>query len=1023
MAQQVAEVDVLQGQVRNPVWGQQARGLAPNFVLNLTPNRNGGLTPYGRKTRLQDNSSVDVTLPGPDRLIGYDETGISSFLDDSDDLLLFRGRTTYEQQRSSYGFNRKGFVHLDAAGAYRSRDAYLLLDRENRAVEPLSIGIQATVTAGEPTTERDAVPTQCYQIAVGSGFTVMGGAGGDLYTAIGDADFVQTHTGSGTVTGIGYGNGRFIAIINNKAYYSTDAQTWTEVDVLTQAGSTGYITRAKHITADIWIAVGSRIWRTADGGANWTQVDSLNVSQSWYVADLAYNPDDGSLLAPSTHRYPSKEDPTHIFAASVEGEKGASWDFLHKRAAWAGISPVGVGQYGVAQDMTPDGFTPNQAIFNRNEIAYGKGKYVVITSNGRVSGSDGTGVYVVAPGTIASPTANSDVYGKWTFTPWATLPGSVSVNAVAYDHKSETFVAVGREGSEPRVWNSPDGKSWSQVTSLQDQMMEAGGVWVRDVAFDEDGRAYYAVTMEGMAESVLFTSGATSLASGTYGVYTVAYLNTPAGRLVFEMQHSSLNVQGEFGGRIEITAPLKSQILGTDSASNPNRWLWSHSVTDRNAILDDLRYDVYVQQQSEVIEGVVPENTIRYAFTEPFPDSGDGSPQRSIDEMPLGRQIVLRGLPTTSALEGALTALHQGRMWGMASQDEDHWHVDHDGISPEIANQANRFVLCYSEVGWANLMSDQSFIPIQPTQSTRFTGLLSTPQGLLVMFDNEIHIVTGDPAFDNVTVELYSDFVGCDYDRVNDQHIRPCKVGGAPFVVWTGKIWALSGGANEVSATQWLPDDQFIQVAPEPQTRSLLGLTVSGAVLRYILDKDYWFSDIAGASTQPATPVKMMLPNCACESGDNTRFLVHTGGTTPSLDGAVYTTRIDGSPATPFIVWPDLDMGMPDRRKALHVVKATFEGENIMGLLYDRTDPSFDANAVPVMWYYSANYNSQPVPPVLRYPNAVSPRWVGTLSWRTAVGTAKGDTFTVQLRLSGMDYEDAIRLPIKFFFSAGGELR
>lgn len=78
MAQQVAQVEALQGQARNPVGG----GTQPHTVVNLVPHRLGGLTPFGRRTRLQRDGS-DVSVPPSSALVGYDETGVASFVEDA----------------------------------------------------------------------------------------------------------------------------------------------------------------------------------------------------------------------------------------------------------------------------------------------------------------------------------------------------------------------------------------------------------------------------------------------------------------------------------------------------------------------------------------------------------------------------------------------------------------------------------------------------------------------------------------------------------------------------------------------------------------------------------------------------------------------------------------------------------------------------------------------------------------------------------------------------------------------------
>lgn len=81
MAQQSLDVDVLTGQARNPTYAQNTRGTVPEMVLNLVPDQEGGLSPYGRRVRLQKDES-NVNIPEPVALVGYDETGVSSFVED-----------------------------------------------------------------------------------------------------------------------------------------------------------------------------------------------------------------------------------------------------------------------------------------------------------------------------------------------------------------------------------------------------------------------------------------------------------------------------------------------------------------------------------------------------------------------------------------------------------------------------------------------------------------------------------------------------------------------------------------------------------------------------------------------------------------------------------------------------------------------------------------------------------------------------------------------------------------------------
>lgn len=412
-----------------------------------------------------------------------------------------------------------------------------------------------------------------------------------------------------------------------------------------------------------------------------------------------------------------------------------------------------------------------------------------------------------------------------------------------------------------------------------------------------------------------------------------------------------------------------------------------------------------------------PEYTLRYAFTEPFP-AGSGEqpvPGRALKDLPLGRQLLSVGNPTTAAFEKSLTALHNGRVWGMAAQDESRWNAS-DDISLQIANQANRFVLCYTEIGWANLMSDQSYIPLQPTQSRSLTGLVSTPSGLLVMFENEIFLITGDPAFGNVAVELYLDMVGCDVGA------KPVKIGGVPFVIWGGKVWTIQAGqATEVGREQWLASDPFVRLAPEPQTHSLLALTESGLVFRYSLDDEFWLTD---PSSRVAGQVEEMLPNCNCLVGENTRFV--------TVGRSVHTTRRDGSPDVPFVYWEGLDWGAFSRRTALHLLKAGVEGPVSLAGGYAS---GVSASSLPHVFYRAQNESNassglevvgpvsgSPVAARRHYPGLVGGRPRAALHWRFPLRRLKGEALDVRLVLAGFSYGDALRLPGEFVVSVGGQV-
>lgn len=907
-------------------------------------------------------------------------------------LKLFKGRTLYEQQSPSYSDSiLEHLVHLDTAGAYASRDAYFLFDSEGVPVEPIVSKAEASVITGSPLSNGSMSFTPI-EVHFGNGnFMAISARSIWRRNADGSWDEVYTESDGGALDfqRIAYGGGRWVAgqggddSTSGKAFVSTDdGDNWTSANI----GQNGRITAIVHRDSTNWLIA---VWhagnsltylaRSTDGAATF----AIESSGDWasVMPDGATFPDSGATpyLTFMVENYPPGFGKADGWILRVtDNFATAYWQ-------WS-LS-------GVIFDRDIYRFDANarRVLFIEGEGG-GRGTLVVMHSDGRVNTTKVVGQGGAQNGQVQRYSGITE------------SGGSVSVRDAAYDPVGKallacgSFTPTGGGTPEARAWRSTDlGKSWTRMDDVELAMVTS----ITTVAVDDQGDALF---LNGT--SWTFTGTTRGLAGGQYNVYVISYFNSPAGRVVYDIQRTVQTT--EDGGSIGFTAS------GKDWIQTNNTWMPSGFAAK-------LRFDVYVQLVAESIgeEGITPENTIRYAFTEPFPDGSDEVTDidRSLDELPLGRQAVSRGLPTTAVFEKRMTAVHQGRVWGLAHQDETEWQVENDGISPEIANQFNRFVLCYTETGWANFMSDQSFIPIQPTQSSRFTGLISTPMGLLVCFDNEIHVVTGDPAFDNVTVELFTDLVGNDYDQENDRLIRPAKVGGMPFVTWNGKIWALSQNAQDISESQWLSSDPFIQIVPEPQNRSLLALTQSGLVFRFIIDKQFWFTDAVTGPGDTFT-IDLMLPNCVCESGDNTRFLQEDSGASD-----VYATRRDGEADTSYLQWGDIDFGVLERRKALHLVKAGFEGSMFSLGNYDRGDPGFDPAVVPNLFVFTNNDAFASIPPVLRYPNSTLPRATGVLNWRTPVGVTKGDSFALMLVLNGVGYPDSIRLPVKLYFSSGGELR
>lgn len=934
---------------------------------------------------------------------------------------LYRGRQLHISQAEYDDASRA--VHMDAAGAYLARDRFMVLSRDLPA--PLQGQPDRTIR----------IPVEPLQGATASS---TAGSGSPMQ----NEEFLFNDT----VVEVEHGNDTFMAITQRGIWRRELSGSWELVYDLNTENPSGLNFQRIRYAAGTWlVAQGGNndtqgvVLRSVDDGDNWASTTLAGVGRITFMergpgshwmlgawrglGGISESTIYRSLDSGATWSGPRQEGAGAVFADGVYfndrdifiiqeypatgyGLADASVgytgnDFFEAYWRWALNGPLG------APQSTQNLFRTHQlarrvAMSSNNDV-------VVVSSDGRVS--------TVTLGVRGDIRQVSRIAGMSSET-----GGAVRVNDLAYDPVGNAFIAVGGftpdgEAAEARAWRSTDnGLSWTRLGDVERAMLTP----IVSLAMDGQGNALYL-----SSSRWAFSGTRRGLEGGEYNIYVVSYFNTHAGKFVYDMHYTTLTT--EDGGSISFSAPDKAAIL----AANQYRYdddlgEWVGWITpEYEPILDDLRFDVYIQATGEPILGEEVIYTIRYAFTESFPEEGEAI-DRTIDALPLGRQLILHGEPTTAVFEKRHTALHNGRIWGMAAQDEERWPTA-DVASPEIANQHQRFVLSYSEVGWANLISDRSFVVIQPTQSTRFTGILSTPSGLLVMFENEIHLVTGDPAFGNVSVELYLDLVGHDPPADDDDPgPQPCKVGGVPFVIWNGKLWVLQAGqAQQIGQEQWLRNDPFKRISPEPQTRSLLALTESGSVFRYMLDDQFWLTDPMTRNGE-ANEVQELLTNCACETGDNTRFML--------ADGGLWSTRTDvgqggEGPDSPHVYYRDIDFAALDSRTSLYLVKVGLEGYILEGE-YDRDSIGFDPDLIPALFYAAANeFNGaldivDPLAaggliPYIRQNNRRS----NTVTWRLPLARTRGSSLDVRLELRGFDYEDVLKLPVQLIFSRGGVVR
>lgn len=972
MPQQVLDVPQLVGQNRNRVRGQRGEEpVSPYRVYNLVPDRQGGYVAYGRRVRLQKDE-VDVFIPDITRLIGFDQLGISSYRQSPSDLSsfrLFKDDTYYIPEPFEYQFFNAGdVVHIEGAGAYLDRNRYYVLSADDDPMQPVTVEFSASA---------DAVPETTTGEVSGVGNVVdieFGGPSNDTFIMVTGGGYVVRSTDGGATwsdqaidTGIAfncviYANGRWIISTSTGiAYYSTDnGLNWVQSNI---NGSGLFVGSVSYVAGNSLLAAGERVWVSTDLGDTWTDEGQVGTTTIRRLASLGSAPEPG-------------------FPYSIRSV----------------------------------GWNNNRLVVNQNpaNFALSTITHYSILTLGRVANAgtvwvetDNSTRWVAVNGRAPGEAGHGQVYTTTTSQAFSANWSSVNLQGTLFKVKFNAirniWVIVGTHNGEPRVWQSANGETWTRVTEIEDQLMEDFGTMaLYSVAFDAQGNAIYVGSNGRFASS----GSQVALRRGTYNVFFVTYFDTRAGRFVCDFNRQSLTLDQPFGNLITLGSSSQQGLV------NLNPWMDAE-------IAEKMRFDVYVQylpeggdieRDEEGISSLRAETTIRYAFTQEFPESGDDfvSLERDLEALPLGRQLVTSGAATTAVFEKSRTAIHNGRVWAMANQDEDRWAIT-DGISPEIANQSNRFVLSYTETGWANLMSDQNYIPIQPTQSEEFTGLLSTPSGLMVMFDNEIFLVSGDPAFGNLSLELYLDMAGC------DQGVTPCKIGGLPFVIWDGKVWMLQAGeVSEIGRDQWSPLDPFVRIAPEPNSRSILVRTKGGIVHRYVVDDSFWMTDPVNRDDEP---ILEML------SAPDVRFV--------QSDGAVWVVDRDETPDVPHIVYRDLDFGFPERRTPLYVTRLGIEGP-LAAAIYDREDAGYDADDVPALFYTSGastngdtyeTLNALPTGGVPSRMDTLGNRDVGVVGWKLPLRSTRSFTIDVRLEMRGMSYEDTLRPPLRFTFAAGGDFR
>lgn len=856
-------IPALLGLDRNRVSGVDE--LAPDHLVNFMDARGGGYTPAGAWA-----GSPDVSWSGFPGFVGSDAMGLASLRSGA-----VSGEYRYGLYRGGGSFVSGSFAggpgagshygaHVPGVGAYASIDRFLVQDRDGNVVEPGDFGGGSGFVApgvgdasGEPVYDSVGsfdVAAMDYD-SVLDRWVAVGGSAGTFAWAYRDGD------GEWTSGSVSVGSGRRVRALtrtsttwvavgaNGLVMRSDDGVVWSDDSF----GSHNFV----DVTADpasgrVWAAPGVHapgssdryIRASSDHGANWSTFDPDN-----YMS--------GSEMFPIALRFESLHNSLAIIYSNGLPSSTTpylrSWDF--SASGWRELTTSGSSVITLQLGVT----TLNAGGDSTYKLRLGAGNRALIlyglTPDGNYGLSEvdlggNLGRYIVPDLPLTDGVGFGDavwVNGEW--------------------------VVVGR-GSRRFVGGA--GAEWEELPFIQGDYTAAA----------TDGAVVIAGGVGGMIAE--FTPVGV-MALGRYEVLFLVSLMTAAGKLVV--------YAGEDDFRVNVPA-ARSALAHSWSGADPD-------------FAVNLTTDVYVRFTPRVFDEelgvwVINEPTGGYTHAA----SLAGGESWSVDAPGVGSQVLgISGGVAVAAFRNSdsanVVAEHNSRVWFQAGGSYA-WRVLMGAFDfPTLEDERT---VAFSVGGFVNLVELDGWLRLAATQSESLNGMLPSPQGLLILFDNEVFSLTGDVALNNLQALLFPDNVGL---------TAGCKAvlaGGVPISLWRGKLWALqSGVAQDVAAPVWRADDEFVDVVSDPLTRSAVALTVGGSLFALRTDTGFWFE----LPSVPAGGTERLLGSpsgfrAASEDGAFTRVREFVGGVL--------------SPAVPEVAWLNLDAGDALRRDNWLNFRFSFEG-------------------------------------------------------------------------------------------------
>ena len=671
---------------------EENSSIMPSLVKNLTQTFRRGLTPFG------DTGELAAVLP--DEVIGHDNYGLISIEEEAGSYALYDASgsgTLHGQVSSPYPPGGK-MTHIPMVGTYRSKDQFLVLDRDGNVAEPVSYNITSIQ-------EDDPAPA-----------LLESGTSG-VETALWDGDRIILGAANGRIT-----------------YSEDNGETWTEVQIGTGGAATIQI-RALAFSGNMYVAVGNSgyYWASDDAtdAGSWVQYragDDIGANAHGAVdnpdfKDVYFNGAIWAMVANSNYiaTAPPIFDPTLIDFTQQNPNNADDFRALAYDSSTNRWTVVVDSPFSGINDSTfrtsADNFTnlpPNIGVGGSNS-----GFYTAAASNN-------AGV-VIAGGYNGSQfmlLRSTDSGLTWSYNVPAVTDGFLTWEVYAVGYRGGTWIIA---GTENRIYRSDDqGITFTRVTATT-----PGDTRWTDVTFDADGDAYVS-TATGFVLKLFL---APALKEGRYEIVSIPYIVTKAGKLATDIRRDVFDIISETS-TLTFTAPATS--------------------------VNNIYVDIYARFAKRLDEedGFVLEDLEQRSFL--FLTTLEPTDEFLFKEMPTVTVGVLglNGPVGIMGFRSPWSILHNGRVYGTLSDDiSDYKFLDENIKLEEFYNE---FYVGFTELGYVNIFNANNSLAIGVNQSNAIQGAISSPQGIIVFAENEAFVVSGDMATDNLRITVYPDTVGLD---------------------------------------------------------------------------------------------------------------------------------------------------------------------------------------------------------------------------------------------------------------------